>query len=101
MTLDHRVPTATKGHFHSILVSNIFSNPLFLLSARCRGKAVYGLWHFNQISDLSFVFSHAKLYSHVTRNPLGASDSFRSAFASHLSPMLTFSSARTSFTASL
>lgn len=66
MTLDHRVPTATKGHFHSILVSNIFSNPLFLLSARCRGKAVYGLWHFNQISDLSFIF-HMRSCIHMSR----------------------------------
>ena len=38
MTLDHRVPTATKGHFHSIFVSNIFCDPLFLLDTRCREK---------------------------------------------------------------
>ena len=32
MTLDHGCKPTIKGHFCSLLISNIFSNPLFLLS---------------------------------------------------------------------
>ena len=32
MTLDCNIRSAIKGHFCSLLISNIFSNPLFLLN---------------------------------------------------------------------
>ena len=73
MTPDHCAMHCDRGHFCSILVSNIFCDPLFLLNG------LIGLLSSRQFSEPEAFSTHPNLYSRVIRRFFTATDLFGSA----------------------
>ena len=95
MTPDHCAIHCDRGHFCSILVSNIFCDPLFLLNG------LIGLLSSRHFQNRKF-FQHTRISIRVSYADFSLLPIF-SDLLPYLakSPKLTFSSDRTSFTVSL